>query len=125
MATVYRTPSDFPPAPEIGDFFKDGHFDSQGLDEAENKWIAQLTVYARNHNKGDLVGEVVRFPAADGYAVYMIWSHKPCALIHLPIGDAWSIPDAHARGLRISDLRQQVTAEKRLAAAFEKARANK
>ena len=117
MAKTYRAPEGYE-APDFMDFMVDGGYDRDADDKAHAAYIDRLATLARSQNKGDLVGEVVRFPAADGYAQYMIWSHSPCTLIHLAIHDAWSIPEAHARGLRISDLRDMVERDRRLAAMF-------
>lgn len=36
------------------------------------------------------IGQVIRFPVADGYAEYMVASLKPTIqLIHIPLWDAW------------------------------------
>jgi hypothetical protein len=39
------------------------------------------------------MGEIIKFPVADGYAMYMVASMKPLMLIHLALGDAWSYGD--------------------------------
>lgn len=41
------------------------------------------------------VGEVIRFPVADGYAEYMVACMKPIELIHLEYGDAYSFQYAN------------------------------
>jgi hypothetical protein len=33
---------------------------------------------------------------------------KPLTLVHLELGDAWHIPEAHARGLRLADIKAMV-----------------
>jgi hypothetical protein len=122
MAKVYSLPAGFEP-PDFGQFIVDGRYDREADDRLHKEFIDNLATYAREHNSGDMVGEVVRFPAADGYAQYMVWSHKPLSLIHLPIHDAWQIPEAHARGLRLADIRAEVAREKRLAELFASKRA--
>lgn len=114
MAKVFRAPEGYD-APDFMDAFVDGRYDFEADDRQTKAYIARLAEWcrARPDGKGDLVGEVVRFPIADGYAQYMIMSHRPLSLIHLAIHDAWSIPEAHARGLRLSDLRGQVEADRR------------
>lgn len=113
MATIYAPPENCqPPAPDFR------NYDVEKTMAREQDFIDKLAKIARNHGKGDLVGEVVRFGVADGYAQYMIWNHRPLELVHLPIGDAWQIPEAHARGLRISELRKQIENAKALAARF-------
>lgn len=53
---------------------------------------------------GEVVGLVVKFPAADGHAVYRVSRASPLTLQHVPFGDAWRVPPAHIRGLRKSDI---------------------
>lgn len=37
----------------------------------------------------EYIGQVIRFPVADGYAEYMVACLKPVQLIHIPTWDAW------------------------------------
>jgi len=120
MATVYGLPEGFEP-PAFEDFIgPDGRYDREKDDQLHRDFIESLREWVKTHRvgAGDLMGEVVRFPIADGYAQYMIVGTKPAALMHLPIHDAWEIPEAHARGLRTSDLRDEIMAEKRFAELF-------
>ena len=41
------------------------------------------------NSEQECVGEVIRFPVADGYAEYMVAAIKPVQLIHLPYWDAY------------------------------------
>ena len=41
------------------------------------------------------IGEVIRFPVADGYAEYMVAAFKPIQLIHIPLWDAWEFDYAN------------------------------
>jgi len=50
------------------------------------------------------IPETMRFPVADGYATYAVVSRSPLVLQHVPFGDAWRIPEAHIRGLRLKDV---------------------
>jgi len=43
-------------------------------------------------------------PVADGQAMYFIVSDNPLVLRHIPFGDAYQLPYAHVRGLRLSDI---------------------
>lgn len=51
---------------------------------------------------------IMSFPVADGHAVYYVFSEKPFVLQHIPYGDAWHIPAAHLRGLKVKDWRSRV-----------------
>jgi len=57
----------------------------------------------------DAIGRdnIMRFPVADGSALYRVVKEKPLTLEHIPSGDAWEIPFAHIRGLTYADLKQQ------------------
>ena len=70
--------------------------------------------------KGNLVGVVVKFGVADGYALYEVVKSKPLTLRHIPFGDAYRIPDAHIRGLRKDDIVQMAHADRHLRAMFRK-----
>lgn len=117
MATIYAPPTGFDP-PEI--VFTDGRYDHDATEAAEADFVTRLTAEARRvGNAGDLVGEIIRFPVADGYAQYLVWKERPLELVHLALGDAWSIPASHARGIRLADVRQHVEASKAMQAIFQ------
>jgi len=63
---------------------------------------------------------VIRFPRGDGYAQYMVWRTRPLSLLHLPVGDAWDLPDYQIRGLRVKDVRDIVARERGLRELFSK-----
>jgi hypothetical protein len=86
----------------------DGRFSVEAMAASEQRYTGQVEAWLREngyHHK--LTGHIVRFPVADGAAQYMIANGT--TLIHLPLGDAWQIPAAHARGLRISDIQAEIT----------------
>ena len=51
-----------------------------------------------------LVGRILKFPYADGHATYRVTSIKPLKLQPLAYWDAWQIPYAQIRGLRLQDV---------------------
>lgn len=118
MAKVYSPPAEVGDVPDFTDFDTDGRYDFEAHYRAERAWIETIAEVARKHHKGDVVGEVIYFPMGDGQAQYLIWNTNPCELVWLPVGDAWSIPTAHARGLRTSDVREMVKAERSLSELF-------
>lgn len=65
-----------------------------------------------------LVGEIIRFPAADGYAEYMVASTTPLELIHIPLGDAWDYQYAHR--LTKKDVEEKIKNQKALEELFKK-----
>lgn len=105
---VYSAPADLPP-PEIK-FDQDGRYDGDGTNAAEQAFLDALAAKLRSWgHDGPMTGELVRFPWADGHAVYMVAQAKRAmCLVHCPIGDAWSLPDAYLRGLSQADVRAQI-----------------
>jgi len=67
---------------------------------------------------GANVGEIIKFPVADGYALYMVAGMKPVELIHIEIGDAWHFQ--YANRLTAKDVQQKIDQEKALAKLFSK-----
>lgn len=78
-----------------------------------------LTDYAASLPDGNIVGSMVRFHIADGYAVYVVASAKPLALLHLNgYCDGYAIPEAHMRGLKVADIQQKVRQEQAMSRLF-------
>ena len=69
-----------------------------------------------------LVGKVVRFQIADGYAQYMVMEVKPLSLIHLDILDGYRIQPFAERGLNLSDIKAQVKMDEAFEALFDQAK---
>jgi hypothetical protein len=63
---------------------------------------------------------IVRFPIADGYALYFVSQWKPLVLQHIPMYDAYRIPDAHMRGLREQDVRTLINNRLSIMKLFKK-----
>lgn len=55
-----------------------------------------------------IIGGILRFQVADGYAWYIVTREKPLTIAWLPIGDEYEIPDAHIRGLNREDVAGQI-----------------
>lgn len=99
---VYSPPAGIEP-PSFEAYFVDGHYDRAKDDELTARYLSELRTWLKDHGyKHRKTGLIVRFPVADGCAQYMIMNTTN--LMYLPLGDAWQIPEAHARGLRISEL---------------------
>jgi hypothetical protein len=99
---VYATPKDITP-PAFEDAMVDGKYSMEKDDELTQRYFEELRAWLKRNNcTHRKAGLIVRFPVADGCAQYMIMNAT--SMIWLPLGDAWQIPDAHARGLRISEL---------------------
>jgi hypothetical protein len=76
---------------------------------AEAEFLAILKSTLREKNSGDLVGEIIQWPAADSYAYYVVVKQIPrLVLAHVKMGDGWTVDPAQIRGLRIADARKMV-----------------
>ena len=111
MAKVYETPEHIQ-VPE---------FNWQDIPQYErdcDKFKQDLKSYLLNRKKGKLVGEIVRFPVADGYAEYMVAGLKPVELVHIPTWDAWNYQYAHL--LTAKEIEARIKSERMLAELFGK-----
>jgi hypothetical protein len=64
--------------------------------------------------------KILRFPIADGQALYFIEKMKPLTLQHIPYGDAWHIPGAHMKGLTAADAERMIDWGQKMSALFAK-----
>ena len=108
MGKVYNTPDEIK-VPEFD--FKKPYSEYK---KKEDKFLKELKAFLVERNPDDkFVGEEINFPAADGYARYMVASLKPVELVHLPLGDAWSFQ--YADRLTKKDIEEKINAAKRIA----------
>lgn len=84
--------------------------------DASKRYDAKLEEIESKH-------QVVRFPVADGYAMYAVYTRKPLQLIHIPYMDGYHANPILLRGLRLSDVDEMAESEKRRAKLFSKERA--
>lgn len=102
---IYRSPIDKPPF---------NFSNMEAWRKAERDYHAAVIAYAKQNGKGAEAGKEIKFPIADGYAHYVVLSLKPCALIHLELGDAYQMP--YIERLTASDIRQAIVQQE----AFER-----
>lgn len=120
MAKAYQAPIDFP---DFNSFFdEDGKFDYEKMRKAENEYVQTLAAEAKQNGDSELLGEVVRWQRGDGYAMYMVWETKPLTLIHLDMGDGWTVEEPLMRGLRVSDVKEMVAQDRKMAEIFSESR---
>jgi hypothetical protein len=86
--------------------------------DPHTKAFDALFAEAKALPEGTLVGALLRWQRADGYAVYRITNERPFTIQHVPFGDAWTVEPALIRGLTLSDAREMVARERRLSALF-------
>ena len=111
MAEVYLAPKSIK-VPEL-DFRN-----INGYEKACDNYKAELKAMLQKHNNEKNVGEIIRFPVADGYAEYMVASMKPVELVHLPLGDAWDFQYAHL--LTAKEVQEKIDQQKALERLFKK-----
>ncbi len=124
MAEVFGTPEGFRDPPSLMDFIsekQDGRrIDIEALGDAEKKWLEELAEWCHTNtdSRSELIGETIRFPRGDGSAQYMVFRTKPLSLLHIPLGDAWDLPDYQLCGLRVKDVRELVRRDRALGELF-------
>lgn len=78
--------------------------------KAEEDYIKAVGDWAKQHSKdkanAQYVGERYSIPMADSQASYIVFSLKPVALIHLPIGDEWD--SQWANRATATDIKKQI-----------------
>lgn len=113
MATIYSPPDGVAvPEYKFGDPL-------QEYRKKQDEFIETVAAFCKNRNPNkEHVGKVIRFPHADGYAIYMVASLRPVELIHLPLGDAWEYPYVHR--LSMSDVLEEINRQEALERIFSK-----
>jgi len=108
MDKIYASPEEFK-CPKI----ISGQ-DIQIYFEACEEYVQKIKDWAKENGNCPEAGKEIRFPVADGYARYVVFSLKPVKLIHLDVSDAWQYQYVHR--LTAADIRKEV---KKLEAAAE------
>ncbi len=111
MATIYNSPEEIK-VPEFN------WQDLEAYRKSEEKFLENLKAFLKRRNKGKNVGEIIKFPAADGYALYMVASMRPAELVHIPLGDAWHFQYAHL--LTAKEIQDKIDQEKAMEELFAK-----
>jgi hypothetical protein len=113
MAVAYANPI---PAPEFME--PDGRYDHAGYEARCKAYEAETEKYIRSELRGKHkhTGKIIRFPVADGYAQYMIWT--PTKWIHLDEVDGYQADAATVRGTRAVDVDAMLDRERRMAELF-------
>lgn len=110
-ATIYSAPKSVPlPKYDIKNV--------QDWRKEEDDYIDQLKTVLLRRKNGKNIGEVLRFPVADGYAMYMVASMRPLELVHLPLGDCWEFEYVHL--LNAQEVQQRIDSHKALEELFSK-----
>ena len=117
MATIFRAPESIK-VPSFSKYYKDGKYDREGHNQAEEQYLADLKEFLLSRKRGKNIGEVVQFPCADSYAQYMVASMRPLELVHIPLGDAWDYP--YISRLTATDIQNKIDQQQALNKLFKK-----
>ena len=102
MATAYSSPVQSPVFCDYND--AQGRFSRDLHDAVNAKYYADVRAWLKASGfRHALTGKLIRIPWADSYAEYMIANGT--TLLHMPLMDAWHVPDYQLRGLRVADLK--------------------
>lgn len=100
-------------------FTPPGGLDYRGNWQAQEKeFLDTLRANLRARDSSPLVGEELRWQRGDGYARYVVIRERPFEIGHLNIHDGYQVEPELIRGLRLSDAREMIEADKRIAALF-------
>lgn len=93
-----------------------------GIVDPHDLVFAGLEARAAALPPGVIEGAILKFPVADGYAMYLVSKDtgRTVEVKHIPYGDAWQVHPALIRGLTRKDIVRQVEGERKLAALFAK-----
>lgn len=81
--------------------------------KACEKYVSDLRESLKGQNTtGKNVGEIIRFPVADGTAEYMVASMRPLELVHIGIGDGYQYPDVAL--YKAKDVQAKIDQQKKL-----------
>jgi len=111
MAKVYSAPEQIKvPGINFGDFKK--------YEEDCKKYLEELRNFLLKRKVGKNIGEIIKFPAADGYAQYMVASMRPLEIVHIPLWDGWDFHYAHL--LTAKEVQKKIDQEKTILEMFSK-----
>jgi hypothetical protein len=86
--------------------------------DRENKALKDLQTASTNLPEGEIVGGLVKWQVADGYAYYLVTKASPLTLQWVPFCDDYQVPAALIRGLRKADIIDMLNRERRIAELF-------
>lgn len=87
---------------------------AQEKEDFDALWVEHI----RALKSGYLVGVILRFQRADGYAMYRVAKERPLVLEWVPQGDQWQVEPALLRGLNLTDVRKMAGQEAALLEMF-------
>src|SRR5690606_25023716 len=99
------------------------NFSLEAYEKSEREYLERLKQRLIELGwNGPNTGEEFRIPWADGHARYMVAeAGRRMVLVHLPLFDAWGVPEYMTRGLRKADVVRHIKSSKARSAPFFKA----
>ena len=91
----------------------------------DHETIALLRQRSNSLPHGEVVGALLKYQRADGYAYYLVVKDRPLTLQHVPVFDGYGVEPELIRGLTLLDVLNRLDGEWRLAALLEQRRVNK
>lgn len=70
--------------------------------------IEELTKKSWRATESDPTGFLMEFPVDDGFASYVVVAVRPLTLQHVDVMNGYRMPEAHIRGLTLSDVRRAI-----------------
>lgn len=75
--------------------------------DAQDDYFKGLQEHCKTRKPDEqYAGRVLRFPVADGYAVYVVASIVPLVLVHVPTGDGWEF--RYVNRLTVKDIKEKL-----------------
>jgi len=94
------------------------NWDDDDWIEKERQILDDYANKLKTTTGSEFIGEYLKFPAADSYALYVVVKESPLTLQHVDVGDGWQIPAAHIRGLTRADVLAQIKWDRKLKNLF-------
>ena len=93
--------------------------------ETAEDWLSRTDALfdelERRSRLGDsIVGKVISFPFADGYAHYIVFKESPLTVAPIPVGDRWQVSEIMIRGLRKADIESMVRRDAAMKSLFKR-----
>ena len=93
--------------------------------EAVEDWLSRTDAMfdeleRRSSLGGGIVGKVISFPHADGYAHYIVVKESPLTVASIPVGDRWQVSGIMIRGLRKADVEAMVRRDAAMKSLFKR-----
>lgn len=112
MARLDPNPYPLPPLHGGGDF--------RERIAAQQTEMEKLRAKSRALPPGDIVGAVLQWQRADGYAIYIVTNDRPLTVQHIDFMDGYTVEAALLRGLTKTDVLDMLDRDRRFAAIFSK-----